>query len=169
MNYYALALAGFVHRIYRVCRSLEQFHYSLEKAKQILEKNQYPSQFYNPIIEKALAKLLHGDEESERVDAEPGGAKQAVPRKMIFLQYRGKVTENFCRELPKCNAPVMPLLTLRKLKTTLPSLKCCIDHCVRSHVVYKVASGMCIALCWLDQPAYIRPVLRAHEAFATDR
>ena len=152
MNYHALApkrykrsvVAGFVHRIYRACSSWELFHNSLEKAKQILEKNQYPPQFYNPIIEKALAKLVHGDEENERADAEPAGAKQAVvPRKMIFLQYRGKVTENFCRELLKCNAPVMPVLTLRKLKTTLPSLKCCIDHCVRSHVVYKVTCPRC--------------------------
>ena len=151
MNYHALSpkrykksvVAGFVHRIYRACSSWQLFHDSLERAKQILERNQYPPQFYNPIIKQALVKILKPDEEEIHANAESEKEKEAIPRKMIFLQYRGKVTEDFCRELRKCNAPVMPVLTLRKLKTTLPSLKCCIDHSVRSHVVYKITCPRC--------------------------
>ena len=119
------------------------FHASLERAKQILERNQYPPQFYNPIIKQALLKIIKPDEEKERTTAALEEDKEAIPRKMIFLQYRGKVTEDFCRELHKCNAPVLPVLTLRKLKTLLPSLKCGVDHRVRSHVVYKITCPRC--------------------------
>ena len=66
MNFYALApkkykksvVAGFVHRIYRACSSWSYFHQSLEKAKKILRENQYPEQFYEPIISAALTKLV---------------------------------------------------------------------------------------------------------------
>ena len=151
MNYHALApkrykrsvVAGFVYRIYRACSSWKLFHASLERAKQILEKNQYPPQFYNPIIKQALLKIIKPDGEEVLENAASDEGKEAIPRKMIFLQYRGKVTEDFCRELRKCNAPVMPVLTLRKLKTVLPSLKSCVDHRVRSHVVYKITCPRC--------------------------
>ena len=50
MNYHALApkrykrsvVSGFVHRIHRACSTGQHFHESLEKAKCILERNQYP-------------------------------------------------------------------------------------------------------------------------------
>ena len=52
MNYYALApkkykrsvVSGFVYRIYRACSSWQLFHESMEKAKQVLERNQYTLQ-----------------------------------------------------------------------------------------------------------------------------
>ena len=58
MNYHTLApkrykrsvVTGFVHRIYRACSTWPHFHQSLEKAKRILEKNQYPPAFYDPLI-----------------------------------------------------------------------------------------------------------------------
>ena len=66
MNYHSLAprkykrsvVAGFVHRIFRACSSWEYFHTSLEKAKRVLEGNQYPPDFYEPIIASALRKWL---------------------------------------------------------------------------------------------------------------
>ena len=66
MNYHALApkrykrsvVAGFVHRIFRACSTWNLFHESLEKAKRILERNQYPPMFYDPIIKHALLDLL---------------------------------------------------------------------------------------------------------------
>ena len=66
MNYHALAprrykrsvVAGFVYRIHRACSSWKNFHDSLLKAKCILEKNQYPPDFYEPIIEQALNKIV---------------------------------------------------------------------------------------------------------------
>ena len=53
MNYHMLAPrkykqslgAGFVHRIHRVCSTWENYHTSLQKAKCILEQNQYPPDF----------------------------------------------------------------------------------------------------------------------------
>ena len=151
MNYHALAprkykrsvVSGFVHRIYRACSTWDLFHISLERAKQILEKNQYPPQFYEAIIEQTLEKIVNSGEEKGTTVEGSGDSDKEIAKKMIFLQYRGKVTENFCRELRKCNAPVMPVLTLRKLKTVLPSLKSCIDHKVRSHVVYKITCPRC--------------------------
>ena len=49
MNYYALApkkykrsvVSGFEYRIYRTCSSWQLFHESMEKAKRVLECNQY--------------------------------------------------------------------------------------------------------------------------------
>ena len=53
--------------------SWELFHASLEKAKRVLESNQYPPMFYNPIIEQALNSIIdkEDDIEIERVPGEP--------------------------------------------------------------------------------------------------
>ena len=53
INYHALApkrykrsvVSGFVHRIHRACSTGQYIHESLEKAKCILERNQYPHTF----------------------------------------------------------------------------------------------------------------------------
>ena len=65
MNYHALApkrykrsvVSGFVYRIYRACSNWENFHDSLERAKRVLERNQYPPTFYEPIIRQTLNDL----------------------------------------------------------------------------------------------------------------
>ena len=54
-------VAGFVHRIHRACSTWNNFHESLLKAKCILER-QYPPDFYEPIIQKALDKILNADD-----------------------------------------------------------------------------------------------------------
>ena len=69
MNYHALAprkykqsvVAGFVYRIHRACSTWKNFHVSLEKAKCILERNQYPPDFYEPVIQKALEKIVSAE------------------------------------------------------------------------------------------------------------
>ena len=137
MNYHALApkrykrsvVAGFVHRIYRACSSWALFHESLEKAKKILERNQYPPPYYNSIIQDTIYKIVEPsttETETSNVEEKPtdkDGEETEVPKKMIFIQYRGKVTEDYCRALKKSEAPVNPIQTLRKLRTVLPSLK----------------------------------------------
>ena len=154
VNYHALApkrykrsvVSGFVHRIYRACSNWKLIHKSLERACKILEGNQYPPQFYEPIFRQALMKIISAEDEEDEATEVSGGAEEEVtsmPKKLIFLQYRGKVTENFCRDLQKVNAPARPVLTLRKLKTTLPSLKCRVDHSVRSHVIYRITCPRC--------------------------
>ena len=64
INFHALApkkykwsvVSGFVYRIHRACSNWEHFHTSLEKAKRILERNQYPPDFYEPIIENIVGE-----------------------------------------------------------------------------------------------------------------
>ena len=66
MNYYALGpkcykrsvVEGFVHRVYRAYSSWENFHDTVEKVKMILQQNQYPQDFYDPIISNTIVKLL---------------------------------------------------------------------------------------------------------------
>jgi len=64
---------------------------------------------------------------------------------MFFIQYRGKMTEDFCRALGRTNAPVNPILTIRKLKSILPSLKRSVEHKVKSGVVYKITCPRCLS------------------------
>ena len=66
MNFHAVAprrykravVQGFVHRIFRACSSWEAFHESLTRAKQVLERNQYPPEFYDTIISQTIEKIL---------------------------------------------------------------------------------------------------------------
>ena len=160
MNYHALApriykrsvVAGFVHRIYRACSSWANFHSSLEKAKCILESNQYPPDFYEPVIQKAIAKCLNveeernSDEHAQRAEGESANAP--VSKRLIFIEYRGKITEDYCRSLRKINAPCQPVLTLRKLKTVMPSLKPAVDKPVRNHIIYRITCPRC-KMCYI--------------------
>ena len=57
MNFHALALkkytravvSGFVYRIYTSCSTWTHFHESLQRAKVIIQTNQYPPDFYEHI------------------------------------------------------------------------------------------------------------------------
>ena len=142
MNFHALAptrykrsvVCGFVHRIYRACSTWENFHSSLERAIKVLHNNQYPADFYEPLIRASIEKLYVPCEISE-----PESESDEVAKHMVFLQYRGKITEEYVRALHKLNAPCKPILTLRKLKTILPTLKVQVDKECRARIVYKVS------------------------------
>ena len=147
MNFHALApkrykksvVSGFVHRIFRACSSWILFTESLEKAKSILEKNQYPPQFYDPIIEETIVKLSQQNVVTEE-------KKEEVQQKhMVILQYRGTTTDQFVKQLNRCGAPVQVILTLRKLKTFLPSLKPIVPQLLKSRVIYKIDCPRCHA------------------------
>ena len=66
MNFHALALKrykksvveGLVCRVYRACSHWKYFDASLDKAKDMLERNQYLPQFYDPIIKATIEKLI---------------------------------------------------------------------------------------------------------------
>ena len=173
MNFHALApkhykrsvVSGIVHRIYRSCSTWAHFHASLSRAKKILESNQYPPQFYEPIVHNTLEKIIGrtGVEGVTTVQSKPTEAEeQEVPKKMIFLQYRGIVTEEYCRSLRKCHAPCHPVLTLRKLKTVLPSLKPRVDKKIRSSLVYKLNCPRCES-CYIGQTTqYLIDRFRQH-------
>ena len=156
MNYHALApkrykrsvVSGFVHRIHRACSTWQYFHESLEKAKCILERNQYPPTFYEPIIKQTLDRIVN---EPENKVADTSNQSQAIyDKKPLIIQYRGKCTEDYARTLHKIEAPCTIIMTLRKLKTVLPSLKAPVEKMLRSGVVYKLSCPRCSA-CYVGQ------------------
>ena len=160
MNYHALApkrykrsvVSGFVYRIYRACSTWENFHISLERAKRILEKNQYPPNFYEPVIRQALTDILGKSEKQSATipQAQATAPADTVEKKRIMLQYRGKCSEEYARALHKINAPCTVVMTLRKLKTVLPSLKPSVEKLMKSGVVYNITCPGCSA-CYVGQ------------------
>ena len=157
LNFHSLApkrykrsvVSGFVHRIHRACSKWDLFHKSLEKAKVILERNQYPPSFYNPIIKDTLdhilRKRLDSTEDSQQTETSVSETSENTPKRGIFIQYRGKCTEDYARSLHKCKAPCNVIMTLRKLKTVLPSLKPPVEKALRSGVIYKIQCAVCEA------------------------
>ena len=178
MNFHALApkrykrsvVSGFVHRIYRACSDWKAFHESLEKAKKILNNNQYPSAFYEPIIHETLTKIVQKDVVTDEVDqsvtslSSDDGDQSVISlcsdemgnnvaqhniadrdKFRFFVQYRGKATDELAQKLHQINAPCRIVMTLRKLKTMLPSLKPAVARMMRSNVVYKITCPRCNA------------------------
>ena len=118
MNFHALAptkykrsvVSGMVHRIYSACSTWRNVHESLKKAKEVLENNQYPSHFYDPIIEKTLNRIRAPEEkENENED------EDTPEKKLVFVQYRGKVTDDFERSLKRIEAPCKVISRIRKM------------------------------------------------------
>ena len=69
---------------------------------------------------------------------------------MIFVQYRGKITEKFEASLKRISAPCKIIKTTKKLKTSLPSLKPRVEKQLKSGVVYKIDCSRCNA-CYVGQ------------------
>ena len=145
MNFHALApvkykravVSGFVHRIFRACSSWQLVHESLERAKVILENNQYPPKFYEGIIHDTLTRIVEGKPKKEREEQEDPY--------FLFLQYRGKCSETYAKDLRKTGVPCKVIFTLRKLKTLTPSLKPPVERTLRSGVIYKIQCPRCTA------------------------
>ena len=114
------------------------FHQSLQKAKSILEKNQYPKSFIDPIIKSTIEKLVRGEGEPIAKDQKTDEEKE-----MFIMQYRGKISDELKRNLHKLNAPCRVVFTLKKLKNVLPSLKPVIKTPFKSWLVYKINCPRC--------------------------
>ena len=148
MNFHALApkrykesvVSGFVHRIFRACSSWNNFQDGLERVKSILEKNQYPPQFYNSVIQNTKEKLL-----SSASTTKPIVEETNLPKHRVILQYRGSITDQFVKRLNDCDGPVQTVLTLRKLRSSMPSLKCEVPYMLKSRVIYKLTCPHCQA------------------------
>ena len=112
-----------------------------------MKKNQYPEAFYEPIIHETLTKIIQKDnvpenEESvlnlsdmssstetedvtQNIDIDTNVAIHSIEDKdkfRFFVQYRGKATDELAQKLHQINAPCRIVMTLRKLKTMMPSL-----------------------------------------------
>ena len=148
MNFHALAplkykrstVIGLVHRIHRSCSTWKHFHSSIEKAKIILSKNQYPASFYEPLIEKTITKIITEEKQKEN---ETETEKELV--KKVFIEYRGRESDKFEKALKRCQAPCRIIFKLRKTKTCLPSLKPSIEKPLKSWIVYHFECPRCDA------------------------
>ena len=151
MNYHALAplrykrsvVYEFIFRIFYACSNWMDFDESLGKAKRILDNNQYPSAFYEPIIEKKLSRII---ENKAKNDDE----EEDQEKKMFFVQYRGRVTDKSESALRHIKAAVKFIATISKTKACLPSLKQSIDKSLKSGVVYKISCPRCLS-CYVGQ------------------
>ena len=163
LNFHALAplrykksvITSFVHRIYRACSSWELFDKSLNDAIAILEDNQYPSSFTMPIINSTLCKILSEDkdnvanekEECEDVTVlDDNACLNVVSEKdkfRFFVNYRGKATEKLANDFKRLNAPCKIVMTTKKVKTVMPSLKSPVPKMHMSNVVYKLHCPRC--------------------------
>ena len=129
----------------RACSTWKAVHESLQKAKKILENNQYPPSFYDPIIKKVLVSIMDKPDEQEETKDD-----KEKEHKMLFVQYRGKLSEKFEKTLKHINAPYRVIFTIRKLKTVLPSLKSQVDKALKSGIVYKISCSRCKS-CYVGQ------------------
>ena len=159
MNYNALAptkykrsvVPGLVHRIHRLlqfmCNSWKSFHDSLEKAKSIHWNSKQPTQFFEPIISRTLSNIIRNgkDEEGDKNDEE-----DEVDEKMVFIEYRGKVSDSFESSLKKLKVPCKINFTSKKIKMDLSSLKPPVEKCLKSRVVYKICCLQCQS-CYVGQ------------------
>ena len=156
MNYHALApkrykcsvVSGFVYRSYRTCSSWQNFHDSLRKAKRILEKNQYPPSLYDAIIKQTLDSIF--GEVKHPTEKPSTQSNTRSGKASLFIQYRGKCTEDYARVLHKINARCTIIMTLRKLKTVLPSLKPPVENMLKSGLVCSLTCPRCSA-CYVGE------------------
>ena len=81
---------------------------------------------------------------------------------MIKIQYRGKCSEDYARALHKINAPCAVIMTLRKLKTILPSTKPPLEKMLRSGVVYQITCPRCTSCYVGGTSRHMQTRLREH-------
>ena len=140
-------IEGTVHRLYNTTSSWTAFHQGLESAKITWEKNQYPPDFYEPIVADTIGKFLTSDtnENNTTVPTTRSNApRNRTERPLLILQYRGTISDKLLRKVrSSTNGSVV--FTTRKLKTCLPSLKSPIPKELRSHVVYQIDCSGCNA------------------------
>ena len=106
MNFHALApkrykrsvVQSFVHRINRCCSSWENVMASLGKAKKVLDRNQYPPDFYEPIIRDTINIIQAEQQQQQQQQAaspEQTGQQPTTsegPEHCFLVQYRGAAT-----------------------------------------------------------------------------
>ena len=147
--------------LYSSCSTGQHFHESLEKVKCILERNQCPPTFYEPIVKESLNRIIN-QPGVEQTSTKPQEKVEKVEKKSLIIQYRGKCTEDYARALHKIEAPYTIIMTLRKLKTVFMSLKPPVEKMLRSGVVYKLKCPRCSA-CYVGQTSrHLQSRFREH-------
>ena len=118
MNYNALdptkykrsVVSGLVHRIHRSCSSWKGKVFTLV----------WKTQFFEPKISRTLSNKIRNckDKEGCKNDEE-----DEVDEKMVFIEYRGKVSDSFESSLKRLKVTCKIIFTSKKIKMNLPSLK----------------------------------------------
>ena len=170
LNYHACApmrykrniVEGAVHRIHHTTTSWYAFDKGIERLKKSLEANQYPPNFYNPIINDSITKIREQKvHDSLKTLKKPTEKNVKDERPLFITQYRGKTSDELSRRLRKI-IPLSVVFTTRKLKTCLPSLKAPISKDLRSRVVYQIDCTGC-GSCYVGQTIrHLRTRLTEH-------
>ena len=71
-------------------------------------------------------------------DSEENSNNEEKPKHMVRIQYRGKISDDYRKALRHLDASCVVVLTLRILKTTLPSMNVEVEKALKSRVVYKL-------------------------------
>ena len=157
INFHALApnkfkrsmIVGMVHRIYKACSHWQYITESLTKAKAMLKANQYPEEYIERTISETLTNIIEKQNKEQDQNKDEEKKKEDI---LFFVNFRGKITEEYCKQLkkicfdkesPAANIPIKIIMTTRKLKTVLPSLKPPVDKVLKSDVVYKITCSLC--------------------------
>ena len=69
---------------------------------------------------------------------------------MLKVQYRGSVTDKFVKTLFEVKAPVIPVITIRKIRTFVSTIKPKVPDEIVSRVVYRIECPSCEA-CYVGQ------------------
>ena len=147
LNYHANAptkykrnvIQGLTHRIYNSCSTWSSFHKGLEEGIKILKENQYPEELSRSIIKVTLDKLYKGDKKEKVVKND---TEERI-KKWMFLPYRGHMTDTYIKNLTKMGALIKPIITTKKTKDALPTLKPRIPNELKSKVVYQFTCCRC--------------------------
>ena len=132
---------------------------SLEKAKEVLDRNQYPPDFYEPIIRDTINKV-----QAQQQQPQPQPQQQTAPpeqtgqqpettespKHCFLVQYRGVATDQLVRSLYEANAPIQAVVTLRKIRTFVSQLKAKVPEEIASRVIYQITCPSCGA-CYVGQ------------------
>ena len=121
----------------------------------ILSNNQYPESFIYPILNSTISKLVHNDnldtsnnavDDIDTVSLDPNACLDIIADKdkfLFFINYRGKATDKLAHSYKKLNASRKVIMTTRKIKTCLPSLKPSVPRMLLSNVVYQLVCSGC--------------------------
>ena len=163
LNYHSLApvkykrsvVSSFVYRIFKSCSNWQLFHEGIQEAMTILSNNQYPESFIYPILNSTISKLVHNDnldtsinavDDIDTVSLDSNACLDIIADKdkfLFFINYRGKATDKLAHSYKKLNAPCKVIMTTRKIKTCLPSLKPSVPRMLLSNVVYQLVCSGC--------------------------
>ena len=116
----------------------------LKRTKNCWTKNQYPEEWSSKIVNQTLEKIISGGKDQLRTKPKEHkkSKTKSIEKPTIFLQYRGKLTQNFARKLKKlCEFQVV--FKTRKLRSCLPTLKSTFDRDLKSQVVYEIKCNGC--------------------------